>query len=396
MALTLLVFSGSAVAEDWPQFRGRDRDGISPEKGLLKHWPAGGPELRWSFEGLGIGYASVAVVGDRVYTLGGKDGQAIVTALDTAGKKVWESPVGKTNMAGYAGPRSTPTVDGDRLYVLSDEGDLACLKTADGSVVWSKNILRTYEAGNITWKVAESVLVDGDRVICQPGGKAAMVALDKKTGEQVWAAAPVDALTGYASVIAVEHKGLRQFVGHSAGHVFGVRADDGKLLWKQPQKNRCDVNATNVVFDKGVVFSSSGYGLGSQALRLEVSGREAAVEQVWAARDLDDHFGGVVLLKGLVFGTPTKGALLAVDIHSGDVKMKAPGIPKASSIYADGRLYCQGHDGRFMLVDPANGKPVGSFTETPTPANQLWAHPAIANGVLYVRNGNVLKAFGIK
>jgi outer membrane protein assembly factor BamB len=394
--ILLLLFPAVAAADDWPQFRGLHRDGTSAEKGLLRSWPAAGPELLWSYDALGFGYSSVAVVGNRVYSAGGKGDQMVVTALDTAGKKIWETPIGRTNAAGYAGPRSTPTVNGDHLYVLGDEGDLACLKTADGTVVWTKNILREYQAANIGWKLSESILVDGDRVICQPGGKASMVALDKLTGAEVWAAEPVDLKTGYASAMIVDHKSLKQIVGHSSGHIFGVREKDGKLLWKQPQKNKCEVNATNVVFDKGIVFSSCGYGLGSQALRLKVSGQEASVDQVWAAKDLDDHFGGVVLLKNLVFGTPTRGALLAVDLGTGAVKMKATEVGKSSIIYADGRLYCQCHDGRVLLVDPATGKVAGSFMETPAQKGQLWAHPAIAGGVFYLRNGDILKAFKVK
>jgi len=355
-ATLLLLLGAVATAEDWPQFRGVNRDGISEEKGLLKKWPASGPELLWQYDALGDGYASAAVVGDRVYSAGSRGGQAVVTALDTAGKKLWERPFGRSgNGGGYPGTRSTPTVDGDHLYILSDEGDLACLKTADGAVVWSKNILETYGARNTRWKLAESILVDGDRVICSPGGRASMVALDKKTGEEVWAADPVDAVTGYASAIIVDYKGLKQIVGHSAANVFGVRADDGELLWTQPQKNRFDVNATSIVFDKGIVFSSCGYGQGSQAIRLAVSGKKVKAKQLWDNRDLDDHFGGVVLLKGVVYGTPTKGSLMAIKLDSGSVGFRSRDVGKSSNIYADGRLYCQGHDGRRRIGCPSTG-----------------------------------------
>jgi len=395
-AVLVLLFLSVAGAQDWPQFRGPDRDGISAEKGLLKKWPDAGPELLWQYDALGTGYSSVAVVGDRLYTAGARNGQFVVTALDAGGKKVWEKPIGSTGGGQYAGPRSTPTVDGEHLYALSDEGQLACLKTADGAVVWTKNILREYEAGNLKWKLSESVLLDGDRVICTPGGRASMVAFDKKTGKEIWAAEPVDPLTGYDSAILVDYKGLRQIVAHSSAHVFGVRAEDGRLLWKQPQKNKWQVNATSIVFDKGIIFSSCGYGFGSQALRLTVSGKTAKTKQVWSGRDLDDHFGGVVLVKGVVYGTAMRGSLLALNLKSGAIGFKSREVGKSSNIYADGRLYCQGHDGRIQLVNPKNGKVISSFTEAPARPKQLWAHPAIANGVLYIRNGSVLKAFKIK
>jgi outer membrane protein assembly factor BamB len=392
----LLILGGVGLAGDWPQFRGPDRDGISPEKGLLKKWPSGGPELLWQCDSLGDGYSSVAVAGDRIYTAGRQDGRFVVFALGKEGKTLWSRPIGGSGGGGYPGPRSTPTVEGDHLWVLGDEGDLACLRTADGKVVWSKNILQAYEAGNIRWKLSESVLVDGDRVICQPGGKAAMVALDKMTGEEIWASEAVDPLTSYASAVIVESRGLRQIIGHSGGHVFGVRADDGELLWKQPQKNRYQVNATNPVFDKGILFTSCGYGFGSQAFKLSVSGKKARASQIWSSRDLDDHFGGVVLVNGVVYGTASRGSLLALGLGSGGVKYRNRDVGKSSNICADGRLYCQGQDGRIHLVSASNGKVVSSFTEAPARRNQLWAHPAIANGVLYIRNGTVLKAFRIK
>lgn len=395
-ALLILFLASPVAAEDWPQFRGTNRDGISPEKGLLDKWPEGGPKLLWRCDALGAGYSSAAVVGDRIYTAGTKGGQAVVFALDTGGEVLWEKPIGRTGGGGYAGPRSTPTVEGDRLWVLGDDGDLACLSTGDGEVVWSKNVLREYGAGNITWRLAESPLIDGDRVICQPGGKASMVALDKATGKEVWAAAPVDPLTGYSSAVVVETKRLRQIVGHSASHVFGVRAEDGELLWTAPQENRHKVNATSVVSDDGIVFSSCGYGQGSQALRLAVSGGKARVEQAWTNRDLDDHFGGVVLLKGVVYGTPSRGSLMALKLGNGAVGFRSREVGKSSIIYADGKLYCQNHHGPVQLVNPANGGVISSFTETPAVPKQLWAHPAIADGVLYIRNGGTLKAFAIK
>jgi outer membrane protein assembly factor BamB len=396
IALLVVAAGADALADDWPQFRGVNRDGISAETGLLKKWPAEGPELIWQYDELGGGYSSVAVVGDRIYTAGGKNGQVMVIALDTAGKLIWETPIGGTGSGRYPGTRATPTVDGDRLYMLGDNGDLACLSTADGAIVWTKNILSTYGAPNTKWKLAESILVDGDRVICCPGGSAAMVAFDKKTGEEVWATEAVDKTTGYAAALVIDYQGLRQIVGSSSGHVFGVRAEDGKLLWKQVQDVRYGVNATTVVFEKGMLFSSCGYGWGSQALKLTVRGKEATVKQAWTLKELDDHFGGVVLVKGMVFGTANRGTLFAVKLSSGKVAYKSGDVAKSSNIYADGRLYCQGHNGRVQLVNPGDGKVISSFTENPAVKGQLWAHPAIADGRLYIRNGGTLKVFRIK
>jgi outer membrane protein assembly factor BamB len=392
----LLAVSGSlAVAEDWPQFRGLNRDGISPEKGLLVKWPADGPELLWQYDGLGDGYSSVAVVDDVVYTAGGKDGQVTVIALDSKGALLWQQAIGRTGGGGYAGSRATPTVTGEFLYMLGDNGDLACLKTADGAIVWKKNILSEYGAPNTKWKLAESILVVDDHVICSPGGRASMAALDKATGEEVWAAEPVDGTTGYAAAVLIDYGGLRQIVGHSASHIFGVRAEDGVLLWKQPQDNRYHVNATSVVFEKGVLMSSCGYGAGSQGLKLTVSGKRAGVERIWAEKALDDHFGGIVLVKGVLYGTASKGSLYALKLTTGKVGYKSAEVGKSSNIYADGRLYCQGEKGQIQLVNPGNGKVISSFTEKPAKPKQLWAHPAISGGKLYIRNGSTLKVFKI-
>lgn len=394
LALALIVLVTScAAAADWPQFRGPERDGISPETGLLKAWPSGGPKPVMKATGLGEGYASVAVVGDRLYTAGGLAGKATVFALDTEGKVLWKKAVGDTGGGGYGGPRSTPTVVGDHLVYLTDLGELACLKTSDGEIVWSKNILREYGAGNITWKLAESPLVDGDRVICAPGGKAALAAFDLKTGKELWTTPPVDAKTGYASAIIVDVGGKRQVVSASSDHIFGADAATGKLLWKQAQSNKYHVIAATPLYYKTVLFSSCGYGWGSQALKLSPAG---GARQVWTSKDLDDHFGGVILLGTKVFGTASRGGLVRINLANGQTEEVNRQVPKASNIFADGRLYCQGHDGTVLLVDPASMKVTGKMAIQPAKKNQLWAHPAIAGGRLYIRNGDTLTAYRIK
>ena len=215
MAVTVALVTG-VLAEDWPQFRGTGGSGQSAEKGLLKSWPSNGPKLLWQ-KTVGHGFASVSVVGDRLYTSGIVGGKLAVSCLDTKakGKVLWQTPIDGASGGGYAGARSTPTVDGDCVYVLSDLGKVVCLKTADGKEVWSKNILSTYGAKNISWKVSESLIVDGDKLICSPGGRAAMVALAKTTGKEIWAAAAVDSLTGYAMARIIEFGGLRQAIGYA-------------------------------------------------------------------------------------------------------------------------------------------------------------------------------------
>ncbi|MBN2583156.1 MAG: PQQ-binding-like beta-propeller repeat protein [Planctomycetes bacterium] len=397
LSLLLVVAAAGVVrAEDWPQFRGLKRDGISPEKGLMKSWPEGGPKAVWEAD-VGTGFASVAVVGGKVYASGVKNGKLVVTALDAKGKQLWQEEIdGDSGGGGHMGSRSTPTVDGDRLYILSEQGKLSCRKTSDGSEVWSKNILKEYGASNTQWKLAESVLIDGDKVICSPGGRAAMVALNKADGKEIWASAAVDSKTSYGSAMIIETGSLRQAIGFSGGHIFGVNADSGELLWQQPQKNRYDVNATTIVYDNGIIYSTCGYGWGGQALKLSVNGKKASVSELWTDKTLDDHFGGVVLLKGRIMGTASRGGLVMLNLASGKVEYNSREVKKSSNIYADGRLYCQGHDGTMQLVDPNDGKVVSSFRIQLQVAGKMWAHPAISDGKLYIHHDSTLTVYDIK
>ena len=395
LAVLIVTVSGAAAA-DWPQFRGINRDGISAETGLLKSWPEGGPKRLWEYE-IGQGFSSVAVVDNTVYATGFIGGDLMVTALDSSGKQRWQKKVDKAGGgAGKKGARSTPTIDGDRLYLLTEDGSLVCLKTADGTKVWAKNILSEYGAKNITWRLAESVLIDGDRVICAPGGRAALVALNKMTGDEVWATEPIDAKTNYASAVIIEAGGLRQIVSFSQKSVFGVKADTGKLLWKHTHTTSYDVNATSVVFKDGMIFVTSGYGSGSEGLKLTVADGKASVSQVWTNKDLDDHFGGVILLGGKVYGTAFRRALVCIDLASGNTVYKKREVRKASNIHADGRLYCQGHDGTVQLVDPADGTVVSSFKIEVKEKNRMWAHPAISDGRLYIHHDETLTVYDIK
>ncbi|NLX59731.1 MAG: PQQ-binding-like beta-propeller repeat protein [Phycisphaerae bacterium] len=397
LVAALAMAAGAARADDWPQFRGIKRDGISREKDLMNRWPEGGPKKLWDAD-VGTGFASVAIADGKVYAAGVKDRKLVVTALNEKdGKQVWQKEIdGDSGGGGHAGSRSTPTVDGDRLYILSEQGKLACLKTSDGSEVWAKNILQTYGAKNIQWRLSESVLVDGDHVLCSPGGRAAMVALNKMTGEEVWASEGIEERSSYGSVTIIQTGALRQAIGFSASFLFAVNADTGDLLWKQPQKNQWDVNATTVVYDDGIVYSTCGYGWGGQALKLSVNGKKASVSGLWTDKTLDDHFGGIVLLKGHVFGTPSRGGLVMLKLADGKVAYHSREVKKSSNIFADGLLYCQGHDGTMQLVDPNNGKVVSSFKIQLQTAGKMWAHPAIANGKLYIHHDSTLTVYNIK
>ncbi len=391
------VLLGGVAAEDCPQFRGLNRDGVSPETGLLKTWPEGGPKKLWENSELGHGWSSLAVVGGKVYTSGVIGDQLAVTALDPEGRRIWQRVIDGASGGSEQGSRSTPTVDGDRLYVISDLGKVVCLRTSDGTEMWSENILKKYGGSNITWKLAESLLIDGDRVICTPGGRACLTALDKRTGQEIWAADPIEAKPNYASARVVEWAGVRQIVNFSCKHVFGVEAETGKLLWKHRHETRHDVNATTVLYKDDVLYITSGYGSGSEGLKMSITNGGVSVTRIWANKALDDHFGGVVLIGNTVYGTgQNRRGLTALEIDTGREVYNNRSVRKSSNIYADGRLYCQGHDGTVQLVDPAEGRVVSSFRIQVKQKGRMWAHPAISDRKLYIRHDDTVSVFDIK
>ena len=255
-AVAVMVGSGETLPGDWPQWRGPERTGISKESGLLQQWPAAGPRLVWQTANLGQGYGAVATSGDQLFVQGLRNRQSIVSALNRAtGQVVWSKALGSGEDNGRGpGPRGTPTVDGDRLYVLTENGDLACLKH-DGTLAWQRNILRDFKGSNITWLISESPLVDGNVVIVSPGGRnAGMVALDKMTGQTVWTTKDLNDEAGYASPVVADIHGIRTVMTLTAEGGVGVRASDGKLMWKYRPVANSTANITTPIFFDNKVF----------------------------------------------------------------------------------------------------------------------------------------------
>lgn len=396
LAVTLLSLAAAALpAADWPQFRGPNRDGLSAETGLLQAWPAAGPRVLWENSDLGQGFAGAAVVKGTVYTSGNVGNDFAVTALDPAGKQLWQKPLDKAVMNGHAGARSTPTVDGELLFVETDAGRVFCLKTADGSTVWSVNLIEKYAAKPPAWAYSENLLVDGDHVFVCPGGKAAMVALNKKTGLEVWASPPFDEVT-YAAPVLMPLGKLKQVVGFTSRFVFAVNAETGRKLWSYPVEQRNKWNATSVVFHDDVVYATTCAGVGGVALKLTVADGQVTPAKLWANPAPDDQNGGVVLVAGRIFGTgQTKRGLTAVDFEKGNTVFTNKDVGLSSVIYADGRLYCAGETGEVCLCDPkADGKIISKFAIAVK--GKMWAHPAISDGKLYIRHDAALTVYDIK
>jgi outer membrane protein assembly factor BamB len=403
LLLTLILMPANAgvvvLEAEWPQWRGPERNGLSRETGLMKAWPASGPKAAWSASGLGQGYGSLSIKGDRIFVQGMKGGESFVFALSRAdGKQAWAAKLGPSQTDDRGdGPRGTPTVDGDRVYALSENGDLACLRFNNGSVVWQRNILKDFGGSNLRWLISESPLVDGNRLIVMPGGReAGLVALDKMTGKTVWAAKELSDDAGYASCIVADVQGVRTVMGFTARAGVGVRASDGKLMWRyEPVANRT-ANCTTPVYHDNKVFYTSAYGTGSALLKLTAQGGEVKAEEAYFSRDMMNHHGGVVLVDGYLYGF-SNAILTCMEFATGKVMWRDRSVGKGSLTYADGQLYLLGEGNTVGLAEatPQGYREKGRFT-IEDQGRPSWAHPVVAGGKLYVRNQNLLTAYEVK
>ncbi len=398
-ACAVVTLSAQSASTDWPQWRGPERDGVSRETGLLREWPRSGPTLTWSASQLGAGYGSVSVAGPRVYVQGMKNRQSVVTSLDRAtGKPVWSAALGSAqeNDRG-SGPRSTPTVDGDRVYVLTENGDLVCLLAADGKVVWRRNILREFGGRNINWLLSESPLVDGNRLIVSPGGRnAGMAALDKMTGATVWVSKELSDEAGYSSSVVADVQGVRTIMTLTGNAGIGVRATDGKLMWRYANVANNTANITTPIYSNGKVFFTSAYGTGGALLALKASGESVNAQEIYFTRNMQNHHGGVVLVDGYLYGF-NNSILTCLEFDTGKVMWRDRSVGKGSVAYADGRLYVLSEDNVVGLVEasPKAYRETGRFTI----ADQgwpSWAHPVISGGQLFVRSQNVLASYDVR
>ncbi len=386
-----------AAAADSPRFRGTDGGGVFAETGLLTTWPEGGPKLLWSATGLGEGYASVSVAGGHVYTTGKHEKRGSVFAHDLAGKLAWKKEYGEAHAgSGYPGTRTTPTVAGGSLFLLSSMGKAVAMDAASGEVRWEVDLLARFAGENIHFGVSESPLVDGERVIYTPGGKdAVVVALDRKTGKTVWTTKGLSELAAYCNPRMFETGRHRQIVTFVQKHLVGIEPASGELLWRQEVAAHYDIHATSPVFHGDTIYVTHGYDQGGKLYRLAKDGR--SVSPVWEEPKLDVHHGGAVVVDGVVYGAASKKSWYAIDLESGEIAATLPRLGKGSVIYADGLLYGYTEAGEVVLVnpDPAKFEVVSSF-EIEAGEGHHWAHPVISGGVLYIRHGDVLMAYDVK
>src|SRR5499425_3206845 len=403
----------AASTSDWPQWRGPERSGISPESGLLKQWPKEGPKLLWQVNDIGDGYSTPAVVGTRIYLMSNRGMEnEFVQALSTDdGKPVWTTRVGAVGNPNqnppYPKARSTPTVDGDSIYALGSDGDLACLETKSGKIRWQKNIKKEFGGQPGFWAYAEPPLVDGAVVVVTPGGaQATIVALDKKTGAVIWkSAVPGGDPAGYASAIVVQAGGRKQYVQFLEKGIVGVDARTGAFLWRYKEVVKGPAQVFTPVARDEYIYGGA-LGVGGGLVRLKSEGNGVTADQVYFARGLPNGFGGAVLIGDYLYGTDVFGQFVAVQFTTGNVMWKTEKIGSASLAYADGRLYLHAWNGEVGMVEATSEgyREKGRFTPQNVPkkkqvgemAEWAYAYPVIANGRLYIRDLGTLWAYDIK
>ena len=394
--------------QDWPNWRGPNHDDKSTETGLLASWPATGPPQKWVNRNSGIGYGGIAIQGGKLFTVGTDSQGEFTICLDAeSGKEVWRKQFASIDMdrgratKGWGdGSRSTPTVDGDSVFSMSASGILGCFDKNSGELKWSK------EMGSLggkvpAWGYSESPLVDGDKVICTPGGgQGAVVAFNKSTGELIWQSKGAKDAAHYSSILPVMVNGTKQYVQLLFKQAVGLNPETGAVIWSVPWEGQTAVIPSPVLIDKNNVYFTSGYGTGSMLVSLSEG------KQVWFDKGMVNHHGGVVHVDGYVYGYTDRlrGAFAVQDLKTGEIVSRTKDIKKGSLTFADGKFYyLERSSGKVHLIEPQgkNVKVISTFTlpnksKKRAPRGKIWVHPVVSNGKLYLRDQEIITCFDIK
>ena len=404
LALAVLAagFSTAAHADDWLQWRGPDRAGISTETGLLDEWPPEGPAVNWQIETLGHGYGTVAIEGDAIYIQGTRDGRSAVFRLRASdGGEVWMRKLGPLydHPDRGDGPRSVPTIQGDSLFVLNGMGEAAKLAKDSGDVVWQFNMLDRFGSPNTRWGISESPLVVRDRIFVMPGGRdGAIAALSAADGSTIWRSSELGDAASYSSLVLREMAGVEVLLGFTGQAGVGVRADDGALLWRYERPSTVNaINITTPVLHDDLVFYSASYGIGGGALRIgaEDEGGAFHSEEAYFGTRLQNHHGGVIAHEGTLYSF-FGPALTAVDAATGEVRWRARSVGKGSLVMADGKLFLLSEWNKVGLAvaTPEGYEERGRF-EIEKRGGPTWAHPVVANGAFYIRDQASLTSYDV-
>jgi outer membrane protein assembly factor BamB len=411
VVLCLFLWSGTAIAQDWPQFRGPNRDGKSPETGLLKQWPEGGPKLLRTVGGIGHGFSSPVIAEGRIYISGKVGDDLKLFCFDLTGHKIWEQTHGPAFLekhaphSPYPGSRAAATLDGDVVYLLGGLGRLTAYRTSNGEPVWSVDIVADLGGRVPPWGYTESVLIDGDTLICTPGSetKGTFAALDKTTGQVLWQSKEVTARAEYGSPIRIEYNNVRQVVTMSRSGLVSVSPESGQLLWQHNRVAKMGTPETTTAhgnspaFADGYVFEATSYHTrGGCAVALKPTATGVATELAWENPKLNCEHGGYVIVDGFIYMSQGAG-WSCIELKTGEVRWSGRGPGKGSVVYADGMLYCLGENGKMGLIEakPDRFNLVRSF-ELPEGERPSWTHPVVSEGKLYLRREENLYVYDIK
>ncbi len=392
----VFLLTTSVLAQEATSWRGPEASGFYPDVDLLGSWPEGGPEMLWNTDGIGKGFSSPVFANGKIYITGVLGDEGYIFVMDMSGKIVKKFPYGKEFTESYLGSRSSVTVVGDIIYMLSGLGRLVCME-ADGNIKWAKDLFSDYDGRNIRWGITETVLVDGDVLYCTPGGEVNNVlALNRHTGDLIWSTKGKSEKSGYCTPLMVELPSRKLLVTMTENHILGMDAKSGNLLWSYPQTNQYMVHANTPVYHDGAIFCFSGYGQGGVMLDINEDGSKA--EKKWFSSMMDSRMGGAVYYDGYIYGSGDKSRVwFCTEWESGDTTYTSKEIAIGVVIMADEKLFCYSQRGELAMVkaDPKEFKLLGE-TKVELGTEQHWAHPVIHQGILYVRHGEVLMAYKIK
>ncbi len=405
IAIVLLCLFGlPGYGNDWAQWRGPNRDAICLETGLLKDWPGGGPLLTWKATGLGEGYSSISVLGDRLYTTGQKGDSTFVFALAAAdGKIVWSAKLGHAGAPGspkFEGTRSTPTVDGELVYAVGQYGEMVCLERSSGKERWRKDFTKDFAGERPEWGFSESPLIDGNKIIVTPGGsKGALVALHKENGMLIWQSKEFIDPAHYSSAIIGNIGGVRQYIQLTPSSVAGIAAADGKLLWKAPRIGKVAVIPTPVLRDR-FVYVSSGYGVGCNLFKVTSDGGKFSAQEVYANKVMMNHHGGLIRIGDCVYGFSDSKGWTCQNLRTGEALWQEKGkVGKGCLLYAEGLFYLRQEDspGTVAIIEASEKgyKEHGRFNPPDRSDKKSWSHPVIAGKKLYLRDQDVLLCYDL-
>ncbi len=392
MLLCLFYFTASTLADDWPQWRGPNRDGISREKNWFARWPDQGPRQIWKAN-VGVGFSSMSVSKGRLYTMGNTGDVDSVYCLDAStGRELWKHsyPCSAKDPNGYHGTRCTPTVDNNRVYTVSREGHLYCLDATSGKVVWSKDYKTDYGAEVPKWGFATSPLVEKNMLIVETGAPgASVVALDKKSGKEIWRSG--DDPASYSSPVAFTHKGQRQIAMFNTFGIVGHSARDGRELWRHPWKTSWDVNAATPIIEGDTVFISSGYNVGCALLRFT----EVPPKVLWQNKNMRNHVNSCVLWQGHLYGFDDK-ELKCLDFRTGEAKWSQKSFGKGALIIADGKLIVFSDSGKLAIAEASPQGYQELSSAQVLGGKDTWPIPVLANGKIYCRSLETLVCLDVR